>query len=100
VNVVINDEWPIRRAGKIPDQGWKSRRDMRALMSLTDITCAVDAAMITSAAFQLTSAPLPLDARPLTALRPTNCRAPSSTTTGPSVQQHIFESLTKEMIRG
>jgi hypothetical protein len=21
VNVVINDEWPIRRAGKIPDQG-------------------------------------------------------------------------------
>ena len=73
---------------------------MRALMSLTDITCAVHAARITSAAFQLTSAPLPLDARPLTAPRPTNCRAPSSTTTGPSVQQHIFESLAKEMIRG
>src|SRR5260370_4505219 len=32
--------------------------------------------------------------------RPTNCRAPSSATTGPIVQQHIFDGLAKEMIRG
>ena len=33
-----------------------SRRDMRALMSLTDITCAVDAARITSVAWWTSAA--------------------------------------------
>jgi hypothetical protein len=28
VSVVINEEWPIQRAGKIPDQGWKPLREI------------------------------------------------------------------------
>ena len=28
VSVVIDDEWPVQRAGKIPDQGWKPLRDL------------------------------------------------------------------------
>ena len=28
VSVVIDDEWPVREAGKIPDQGWKPLRDL------------------------------------------------------------------------
>jgi Protein of unknown function (DUF4239) len=28
VSVVINEEWPMQRAGKTPDQGWKPLRDL------------------------------------------------------------------------
>jgi hypothetical protein len=28
VSVVINDEWPVQREGKTPDQGWKPLRDL------------------------------------------------------------------------
>src|SRR5216684_2834691 len=28
VSVVIDDEWPIQRAGKVPDQGWKPLREL------------------------------------------------------------------------
>jgi hypothetical protein len=28
VRVVINDEWPIQRLGKVPDQGWKPLREL------------------------------------------------------------------------
>jgi hypothetical protein len=28
VSVVIDDEWPVQRAGKVPNQGWKPLRDL------------------------------------------------------------------------
>jgi hypothetical protein len=28
VSIVIHDEWPIQRAGNVPDQGWKPLRDL------------------------------------------------------------------------
>src|SRR5258708_2776906 len=28
VSVVIDIEWPIQRAGKVPDQGWKPLREL------------------------------------------------------------------------
>ncbi len=28
VSVVIDDEWPMQRAGKVPDQGWKPLREL------------------------------------------------------------------------
>jgi hypothetical protein len=33
VNVVINDEWPIQRAGKTPDQGWKPLRELNTAIA-------------------------------------------------------------------
>lgn len=35
VSVVINEEWPIQRTGKTPDQGWKPLRDLNmAIVSI------------------------------------------------------------------
>src|SRR5215471_1254573 len=33
VSVVINEEWPIQRAGKMPDQGWKPLRDLNTAIA-------------------------------------------------------------------
>jgi hypothetical protein len=33
VSVVINDEWPIQRAGKTPDQGWKPLRELNTAIA-------------------------------------------------------------------
>src|SRR3984893_6365719 len=33
VNVVINEEWPIQRAGKTPDQGWKPLRELNTAIA-------------------------------------------------------------------
>src|SRR5215469_1794958 len=33
VSVVINEEWPIQRAGKTPDQGWKPLRDLNTAIA-------------------------------------------------------------------
>src|SRR5713101_3217814 len=33
VSVVINEEWPIQRAGKTPDQGWKPLREINSAIA-------------------------------------------------------------------
>jgi hypothetical protein len=33
VSVVIEDEWPIQRAGRVPDQGWKPLRDLNSAIA-------------------------------------------------------------------
>ncbi len=33
VSVVINEEWPIQRAGKTPDKGWKPLRDLNTAIA-------------------------------------------------------------------
>ncbi len=33
VSVVINEEWPIQRAGKTPDQGWKPLRELNTAIA-------------------------------------------------------------------
>jgi hypothetical protein len=33
VSVVIDDEWPVQRAGKVPDQGWKPLRDLNGAIA-------------------------------------------------------------------
>jgi hypothetical protein len=33
VTVVINDEWPVQREGKTPDQGWKPLRDLNTAIA-------------------------------------------------------------------
>jgi len=33
VSVVINEEWPIQRAGKTPNQGWKPLRDLNTAIA-------------------------------------------------------------------
>ncbi len=33
VSVVINEEWPIQRAGKTPDQGWKPLREINTAIA-------------------------------------------------------------------
>ncbi len=33
VSVVINDEWPIQRAGKTPNQGWKPLRELNTAIA-------------------------------------------------------------------
>jgi hypothetical protein len=33
VSVVINDEWPIQRAGRTPDQGWKPLREINTAIA-------------------------------------------------------------------
>jgi hypothetical protein len=33
VNVVINEEWPVQRAGKTPDQGWKPLREINTAIA-------------------------------------------------------------------
>jgi hypothetical protein len=33
VSVVINQEWPIQRAGKMPDEGWKPLRDINTAIA-------------------------------------------------------------------
>jgi hypothetical protein len=35
VSVVIDDEWPLQRTGKVPDQGWKPLRELnRAIVTI------------------------------------------------------------------
>jgi hypothetical protein len=33
VTVVINDEWPVQREGKTPDQGWRSLRELNTAIA-------------------------------------------------------------------
>jgi len=33
VNVVISEEWPVQRAGKTPDQGWKPLRELNTAIA-------------------------------------------------------------------
>ena len=33
VNVVINEKWPVQRAGKTPDQGWKPLRELNTAIA-------------------------------------------------------------------
>ena len=33
VSIVINEEWPIQRAGKTPNQGWKPLRDLNTAIA-------------------------------------------------------------------
>ncbi len=33
VSVVIEDEWPVQRAGRVPDQGWKPLRDLNSAIA-------------------------------------------------------------------
>src|SRR5580704_930068 len=33
VSVVVNEEWPIQRAGKMPDEGWKPLRDINTAIA-------------------------------------------------------------------
>ena len=33
VSVVINQEWPVQRAGKIPEEGWKPLRDINTAIA-------------------------------------------------------------------
>ena len=36
VSVVVESEWPIQRAGKTPDQGWKPLRDLATAIATID----------------------------------------------------------------
>ena len=33
VNVVVNEEWPTQRAGKVPDQGWKPLQNLNSAIT-------------------------------------------------------------------